>query len=211
MWHPPPEQRKWNVVVFLRDNPVFLALTCCHWTRTSAVKGIVHLVLSVHPPPEGVTCRGLRGEPWCSRSNTMEVNGDRGFQRETQQKETQQASILLLWCPPSVPECPRARQSHSTLNSIIHTKFWAWMSLWPSPMGGRDEVTGNSLEVPGASLTWSRGRGSSGQTTFRFKTFQQSNRIYFNCIGFCWNKVYTWNSRRVLWTQTLQPPPPPAT
>ena len=34
--------------------------------------------------------------------------------------------------------------------------------------------------------------------------------IDFNCIGFYCNKVYLWDSRSVLWTQTLHPSAPPS-
>ena len=39
-----------------------------------------------------------------------------------------------------------------------------------------------------------------------FYTFEELIPSYFNCIGFGCNAVYPWNSKRVLWTQTLHPP-----
>ena len=36
--------------------------------------------------------------------------------------------------------------------------------------------------------------------------FEEVVTIYFHCIGFGCNTVYPWNSRSVVWTQTLHPP-----
>ena len=46
-------------------------------------------------------------------SNTIEVNGDHFFKQNKRQKKTKHASILLLWCHPSVR---KPRHSNSTLN-----------------------------------------------------------------------------------------------
>ena len=57
--------------------------------------------------------------------------------------------------------------------------------------------------------TWMTPHEQYGGMLCCFIMFEVVVTIYLNCIGFGCSTVYPWNSKGVLWTQTLHPPPPP--
>ena len=125
-----------------------------------------------------------------AESNTNEVNCDVYFRRNKSTGKTQHTAHVV-----------------TSNGSQARNSYLSWTRLFmPCFMPESPLEVATLADV----ATWWCARGSMNAPCRRYQrtfiTSEASVTNFFNCIWFCWNAVYPWNSRSFLWTQTLHPP-----
>ena len=191
------------------------------------LKGIIHRKMKTHSLPTRHYADGGVGEVLCAqntfgvsgvnsiaaKSNTIEVNGDPPPppppQIENNVKCLHPAPVVSSKCPLAPTSTFESKGNHLNyvfgLNVLwsprleLHSHKHTLHTSSRLRVHNVASLVQVALVLPVANILTPQNSMEAFSVFLHLKTSVDS---YLNCIGFGCNRVYPWNSKSVLWTQT---------